>query len=259
MNRRASHALLAFAAAFALGCGSDEKKPDPAPAATKPAAAKPATPPADPPPADDDGKIVIKGSKHADTDAPRDDASRRNQAKIDELTRQANEGGVTAKWIDWSSDDGRFMVALPQKPEETSQTLRGPKGDFAMRSVKVSLTKPDIRGYGVSWFDLQGDVPDKDAFLRTATKNVSATLKGQIVEEKSVSLDGSPGREARIEIQTGKEPVIAKVRLYMVGNRAYQLTAAAPKSEADGRDVTKFLESFKVTPAPVPATPDSAK
>src|SRR5439155_24234737 len=74
------------------------------------------------------------------------------------------------------------------------------------------------------------------------TKEVLPQL-GKIVSERDFTVQGNPAREVQLN---GKGESV-KVRLILVGNRLYQVTAGGKPSLISDKDVQTFMDSFKFT------------
>jgi hypothetical protein len=102
---------------------------------------------------------------------------------------------------------------------------------------------------------------------------VLAGGKAKLLSETQISLEGHPGRELKVEFPDG----IAIARLYVVGNRIYQVIASLETNKKDQEpNAIKILDSFKLlsqadveaetkrqiaeaTPSPLPQEPAAKK
>jgi hypothetical protein len=103
--------------------------------------------------------------------------------------------------------------------------------------------------------------------------SVLAGGKAKLLSETQISLEGHPGRELKVEFPDG----IAIARLYVVGNRIYQVIASLETNKKDQEpNAIKILDSFKLlsqadvdaetkrqiaeaTPSPLPQEPTAKK
>ena len=75
----------------------------------------------------------------------------------------------------------------------------------------------------------------------------SATTRGKLVSDTKISLAGHPGREVVIDARGPHGPRgLIRGRLFMVGNRLYQLMVVAPQGRDDEKAAEDFLKSFKL-------------
>jgi hypothetical protein len=224
-----------------VGCESGTEvrpEPQPAPATSPPPAAEPEA-------QDDGGAIVLKGSSSRSPDAaPREDPARRNQDRIEELKRQAAEGGTTGSWSEFASTEGGFRVLLPEAPKGFAKAFPLPDGSRAtLHMAMVELTKPEERAYFVGWMDLP------DARKQTTDKILDQVAKAQaargtLAQDKPITVDGNEGRETEIVVPAG---ITIRTRVFLVRSRLYEVVASARTASAQSRDIFRFLESLKIT------------
>jgi len=72
-------------------------------------------------------------------------------------------------------------------------------------------------------------------------------------------LMGNPGRELVIETNSemGPEARLLKGRLFIAGNRMYQIMVVTPKNQQTSPETEAFLQSFKLLGGPPPVSPSS--
>ncbi|HYL98306.1 MAG TPA: hypothetical protein VEZ90_05075, partial [Blastocatellia bacterium] len=177
----------------------------------------------------------------------------------------------------FTSFDGRFTIGLP--------TIVS-----AFRSLNLKLAVGPATGksylwqvkgvvYNVIYLDRPAGSDNSDP--RKALDDFSAGLAaglvhkgGHILSEENMSLADFPGREIRIEAPTH----FFIARVYLVKNRAYQLTVGLPAKRSPGQQSSaiRVLDSFKIiaeeevaairrkqiaeaTPDPLPQEPAAPK
>jgi hypothetical protein len=227
------------------GCASSES-PEPAPA--KPAA-KPAPAPAAPS-EEKPAAIVIKGSKR--DDGPRDvraddEADAARQARIEQLKQRAAADNVTGDWKYFDCVAGKFSVLVPRRPEERQQSRSDGRGNTIV--VNQFIIGTEDRGFAISYSDLPGPLrQDRVSAALVAGANAeAAVLNGRVLETRSLTVEGSPALDARIAF--GKDDaLVARTRVVFATTRCYEIQAFMPAAEADSRDVSRFIESFKLKP-----------
>lgn len=150
-------------------------------------------------------------------------------------------------WIDLASEQGGFKLLLPSKPTEQVMPIPSATGSLDVH-IYVSLGQEGI-AYIASYTDLPSAPGDQSQIIKALDDVRNGQLKnakGKLLSETSISLDGHPGRELKIETAVG--PTV--VRIYLVNRRLYQILAVIPQaaagSEAVARDTAKFLSSFRV-------------
>ena len=146
------------------------------------------------------------------------------------------------------SESGGFSVMIPGKPDESTRKLDTPRGKI---DLHLFTAQKSNRAYIVSY----SDYPDEMVKQNSPEKILDGSRDGQVrsmgklILEKNISLDGNPGRELVVEGKTSDgHDASSKTRIFLVGNRLYQVIFAAPKGEASSSEMDDFLESFKLTP-----------
>ena len=146
----------------------------------------------------------------------------------------------------FTSADGRFHVDVPGGA--MTDTILPGGGAFAGSTVAgLSLTADGLR-FAVVYGDAQPSylaTTPIDAALSNAVQGNVVSTHGTLIEQHSITLGGSPAREARISIIGGEYVFVVT----FVGNRLYSLSVLGTSdSAARGSEATEFLNSFRVTP-----------
>jgi hypothetical protein len=148
-------------------------------------------------------------------------------------------------WTEFSLEEGGFSVLMPTKPLQ--QTL--PAAESVNVHIYLSLGANGT-GYLASYADLQDAPADQAQTIKAlddARNGQLKTSKGKLLRETTITIEGYPGRELKIEIATGE----MITRILVVKQRLYQLLGIVPESivgsEGSAQDVAKFLSSFKLT------------
>ena len=160
----------------------------------------------------------------------------------------AQEESPNRTWSSFSSSDGSFSIMLPATPAEN--VTETPVEGATLKTTSYSLN-PGAEGfYFVSFTDNPGlkASPPEEAFDGVQTELESA---GTLLEQMPVSIDGFSGREIRIEM-TAKQPgdVLTTARVFVVGDRLYQLLVSRQKATTSPEDQDRFLDSFKILKKP---------
>lgn len=144
-----------------------------------------------------------------------------------------------------TSDAGKFRVKFPGRPKVDSKELgSGPGGVQA-----IPVTTERVEGSnGVVYAVTFADYPD--TFLgvkaKTVLDGVRDGMKGKdgvVKQDNEITLGGTiPGREVRIE--AGKR--VVRARVYLAGNRLYQVMVTGDRQPADGKSADEFLRSFEL-------------
>lgn len=152
-------------------------------------------------------------------------------------------------WEEFISEEGRFSVLLPGVPKEVVREIDSPYG----KSQGHYFNLQTFADFGFAYTQFPVTVEATDAakkLLDRARDGLVAGLKGKLLEDKEISLDGHPGRFIRAELASGET---YRHKVFVVGSRSYQAvfismdkdatSAARNHHEAAAK---KFLDSLKL-------------
>lgn len=142
-----------------------------------------------------------------------------------------------------TSEVGGFRACLPGKPVEKEQAT--PAGKLHLLTVKDGDAD-----WTVSWIDLPTaakEPPEKvEARLDGVRERMVERLRAKVVSEVKVQLDGKyPGRDLLLDLPRDEGRL--RTRVYLAGNRLYQITLRGPKERADSAETDKVLKSFTLS------------
>jgi hypothetical protein len=150
-----------------------------------------------------------------------------------------------AAWTEYSSSAGRFTVLMPSKPEE--KTMEAPS-DLVSGTMKMTtaVAITDTTVYAANFCDYPAEISKLPAkqVLDSAQKSAVSNMRGRLLGDEEITLKGHPGRAIRIE--SNDSQMLFRARIYLVGNRAYQIIAIGPKHVVVSRDAERFFDSFKL-------------
>ena len=155
-------------------------------------------------------------------------------------------GGSKPNWQEYSPPGGEFIILMPGDPTVNSEDVPTERGTIAVHSFKV-LREKQNEAYVVVYMD------NPPAALKTFGKNKLLNLAvrdmlvaGEAKEESrtEVSLDGTPGLEIKARDSLTKNVVLGKV--FLSGNRLFQITAMVPDKADSVENASKFLDSFRM-------------
>ncbi len=154
---------------------------------------------------------------------------------------------------------GRLSVITPVTLAEKVQPLetQGDQIELHIFSGQLGDT-----GYFVSYWDYPPGLvqPDKLEKMLDASRDGSvANVGGKLIREEKITLMGNPGRELVIETGNpeGPEARLLRGRLFIAGNRMYQVMVVTPKNQKSSSETEPFLQSFKLLGGPPPVSPSS--
>jgi hypothetical protein len=154
---------------------------------------------------------------------------------------------VAGEWQEFQSPDGNFRILMPREPLKDFVPLGGDFGPIELNMFETQLGNME---YAVGYVDLP---PDKLKQYKTATllsnmsQHAASAPNGRILSSKAIKLGSYPGHEIiadGVSSTDSSEKKVLRMRLYLVGNRLYEVLQAAPKSQSQLPDIQKFFDSF---------------
>jgi hypothetical protein len=137
-------------------------------------------------------------------------------------------------WRPFRSRAGRFSASFPGTVKSVTQAVNN------INNYLVIVENYKKSTFAVSYFDLPSNM---QLSLDTSISSYAAGRKGRVASQQRLVLDEFPGREARITLPSG---AIARIRVYQVGQRHYQLILEGPRDFVDGAEANQFFDSFKL-------------
>lgn len=147
-------------------------------------------------------------------------------------------------WQQFESGEGRFAATFPGKPDVQVQSVPTAAGPI---STKFFIVDKGKYCFSINYADYSQEIMDAcdpELMLEGAQEGATQAVRGVLLESKEISLDGHPGREAKVELPA--KDGIVRVRFYLVNNRMYVVQALTFKSNASAPELTKFLDSFQL-------------
>ncbi len=145
----------------------------------------------------------------------------------------------------FSSETGQFTINAPETFQETQQSVETPIGTIDIHTFTAEKRKS---AYVVAYSDYPPQVvtlSDPQLLLDSSRDGALRNLKGNLVKEEKIELNGNPGRSLIINATTETgEPATINARLYLVKNRLYQVLVVIPEKNADLSKTQAFLDSF---------------
>ncbi|MCS6905387.1 MAG: TraB/GumN family protein [Bacteroidia bacterium] len=139
------------------------------------------------------------------------------------------------EWIVYKSQNGKYSVKFPEKPNETKNEVEG-KISYTAMVIKnggmKSYTASYLRGGG----SLEKNISEKiDEALRQ--------FNGKVTKQKDITVQGLKGKEIVIEVMS-----MIEVTLKIFGNNeiTYSLSYSRMLSDTDTQDREIFFNSFQL-------------
>ena len=135
----------------------------------------------------------------------------------------------------------------PESPGHASgERRRGEKREprLAADLPWLAPEAPDGSGtYGVAYVDIPTPVDEPRAAMHRM-EALPRALKGRLLSKSDVSVEGHCGREFKVQRQNG----ITTLRVFIVGQRLYQLIVTSPAEAVGAEGRARFMGSFKLLP-----------
>jgi hypothetical protein len=144
----------------------------------------------------------------------------------------------------WRTFKGsEFSIQMPGTPRTEKDYVMLDRDRMPINEYK--LEKGNMF-YAIFMLQMPVSVNPKSNLARRAlddmSRDMSKSMKAQIVAQQSFSLKGYPGKEFVLKSATGS----GKMRTFMVNDRIYMLVAGG-NGDVDNQLVDGFLRSFKLT------------
>jgi hypothetical protein len=152
-------------------------------------------------------------------------------------------------WQELTSPEGGFRVLMRGDPLVEKQDLQTPIGKIT--GHWYSTTHQDsVFGVGYADYPVEfvRNMPQRELFTtlrETWVKRISGKLQGGGTD---ISLESHPSMEYIASGTFNGKDAYLRGRLYLVGNRIFQVVVFGNKESLPLSDVNKFVSSFKLSP-----------
>jgi hypothetical protein len=161
------------------------------------------------------------------------------------LVLAAWSSAAEGEWKEVSSREGRCRARFPGTPTETERTLNG------LPTKRYSWTDAQNRGiYTLIYFVLpesaRNETPQQsEQRVKSARDTYVNNASTKLLSEKPLTLDGKyKGLEMLVE--SAEKRALMRIRLFVVGDRIYSLTAVGRKELIEAPETQKFFDSFEL-------------
>lgn len=153
---------------------------------------------------------------------------------------------AAADWVLYTHPDKLMSVRFPGKPTESEQEAPSAIGPIRF---KLAMFADDTRTYLATaiQYPVKGKFVVRNA-LDGARDQALANIKGRIVAEKAMTLDGFEGREVSFEADApGQQKIRGALRIFASAKppSAFIATAMRITPQPDP-DAQKFLDSIRL-------------
>ncbi|QRM90193.1 hypothetical protein FG167_13430 [Lacinutrix sp. WUR7] len=154
-------------------------------------------------------------------------------------------------WIDYKSEDLAFIAKFPAEPTRTVQDVESEIGMLKM--YMLNYTPPADEGdenqlYGVIRTDYpkshfeDADEAYNNNVLDGAIEGAVSNIKGKLVFDNKIKLNGFPGRSVKIDIEIGS----IYMKTFLIENKMF-ITQVICLTDKDNNDsINRFLNSFDI-------------
>jgi hypothetical protein len=150
-----------------------------------------------------------------------------------------------AGWQVFQSKTGGYTVWLPGTPKETRTEAGSGKGKREMIQVMVNDVLSGLT-FLASHADFKDRIfPDAEQALDAARDGAKDAIGAKLVSEQRIRLGDHHGRELRLTVAAAKG-VLFRLRIYLVGQRNYQLMVGGPETAVEGPAAEEFFRSFSL-------------
>jgi hypothetical protein len=160
---------------------------------------------------------------------------------------------VKSVWQRFSSQEGKFTVLFPGTPRFSQQKMTSDNGELQVNLFTVNRPQEEAK-YTVAYIDYPAQyiqlLRSRNLVEQAIEQGKSTALqrvRGTVVSEEKKTLGDNVGMEVNYTTADGK---FAKQRVFLVGNRFYQITAETTQKRQRflTRSMQGFCDSFKLLP-----------
>lgn len=143
------------------------------------------------------------------------------------------------------SQEGGFRATFPAKTQTTSMPVKSGDIDVTMHLVAA---EKNGASFVVSYVDYPaGTLGQKstDQAFQDIVDGTVGNVQGTLRSAETIRLGGTAGRAVLIDVPA--QNVAMHERIFLVGDRLYQVMYGGPTGTETGKDAAAFLDSFKLT------------
>lgn len=150
----------------------------------------------------------------------------------------SSDKGSEETFETFKSEEGKFSIDFPGKPEESVQSAMG-------LDINIVALEDGDTAYTVLYSDYPEEIvkaSKPEDMLAGGVQGQVASLGGEVVESKDITLDDYPGKHLVVETEKEGTKVNFNSKIFLVGNRLYQIQAI----NVDNENLDKFFDSFEL-------------
>jgi hypothetical protein len=161
------------------------------------------------------------------------------------MTVVSGNAFAQAAWKDVKPPACQVTVKMPGEPKEQKQEFDTPEVGKVVAYMYIWEGDAGTRAFLLGCNDYPADKvknADKQKMLDGAKMGAVTNVKGKLVAEKKIEVNGHPGLQ--IEVEAGPNKVFA--RIIIVRNRLIQLLVVEPANKVKAADVDTFFKSLSI-------------
>ncbi len=147
-------------------------------------------------------------------------------------------------WQTYTIPGGNFTIQFPGEPEQNTQEVATAFGNVEMKMLMYSVEDFYCAVAFADLLQLPRTKTEVDSFFNNAIKGMVHKANGQLVFKQPITYDNYPGREIKLLVMNGT--AILRGRLFLAGNRLYQLIAITKSGNNKTEMIEKFWDSFTI-------------
>ena len=144
-------------------------------------------------------------------------------------------------WKEYVHSENLMAFSMPAAPVYKSQSVKTRAGNIVIHSYIMENTS-GVLMVVVNVYPSASLKDDPQKLLDRGRDGAVASIHGEVVSQKAISIDGNPG----LEFVYNSPKWHGIYRMYLVGTRLYQLGTLVATGATDFPDTGKFLDSFRL-------------
>lgn len=179
-------------------------------------------------------------------------AESRAQVLRDTFVSTSAEDWRVNPWKEYKSVEGKFQVLTPGDFDKAVDTVRTDLGKLAYHILVYNNTQKNAENlfYMITFCDYPPGTIHSDSttllkdFFEASIDQAASSVKGEVMYQSDVSLQGYPGKVWRINYL--RDQAVIKTKAFMVGNRFYTIQTVTLKDMAMNAASERFFDSFLI-------------
>lgn len=176
----------------------------------------------------------------------------RAQVLRDTFVSTSAEDWRVSPWKEYKSVEGKFQVLTPGDFDKAVDTVRTDLGKLAYHILVYNNTQKNAENlfYMITFCDYPPGTIHSDStallkdFFDASIDQAASSVKGEVMYQSDVSLQGYPGKVWRINYL--RDQAVIKTKAFMVGNRFYTIQTVTLKDMAMNAASERFFDSFLI-------------